>query len=167
MPKPHTLLCTVGTSLLYPNLSGLVQAPQSNPIHAALADAFSKKNWSEVAIQLQKLAPTERLCGTEINSVTDLLKQGFIEQVHLHLLHSDTDGGQVIAKILQFYFQEDSWQVTAHCVEGLRDDDPRAFRTHGLRNLAKIFGERVRETGADFCAINATGAIKLRSPLPF
>ena len=160
MPKPHTLLCTVGTSLLYPNLSGLVQAPQPDPIHAALADAFSKKNWSEVAIQLQKLAPTERLCGAEINSVTDLLKQGFIEQVHHHLLHSDTDGGQVIAKILQFYFQEDGWQVTAHCVEGLRDDDPRAFRTHGLRNLAKIFGERVRETGADFCAINATGGYK-------
>ena len=81
MPKPHTLFCTVGTSLLYPNLSGLVQAPQPNPIHAALADAFSEKNWSEVAIQLQKLAPTERLCGAEINSVTDLLKERFIEQV--------------------------------------------------------------------------------------
>ena len=160
MPKPHTLLCTVGTSLLYPNLSGLVQAPQPDPIHAALGDAFSEKNWSEVAVQLQKLAPTERLCGAEINSVTDLLNQDFIERVHLHLLHSDTDDGQIIAEILQFYFKADDWQVTTHCVEGLRDDDPRAFRTHGLRNLAKIFGERVRETGTDFCAINATGGYK-------
>ena len=29
-----------------------------------------------------------------------------------------------------------------------------------MRNLAKLLGERVRETGADFCAINATGGYK-------
>ena len=158
MPKPHTLLCTIGTSLLYPNLSGLAQA--SDPTHAALAEAFADKNWAEVANQLQKRAPTERLCGAEINSVTDLLNEGWIERVHLHLLHSDTEDGQIIAEILHCYFKADGWQVTTHCVAGLRDDDPRAFRTHGLRNLAKIFGERVRETGADFCAINATGGYK-------
>ncbi len=159
MTKPHTLLCTIGTSLFYPNLSTLKDV-DPDPILAGLAQAYVLKDWQKAAKLLHELKPTDRLCGAEINSVTDLLKQGFIEQVHLHLLHSDTDDGQAIAEILQFYFQSDGWQVTTHCVEGLRDDDPRAFRTHGLRNLAKIFGERVRETGADFCAINATGGYK-------
>ena len=125
-----------------------------------MAQAYVLKDWQKVAELLHELKLTDRLCGAEINSVTDLLKEGFIEQVHLHLLHSDTDDGQATAEVLQFYFQEDGWQVTTPCVEVLRDDDPRAFRTHGLRNLAKIFGERVRETGAEFCAINATGGYK-------
>ena len=180
MPKPHTLLCTIGTSLFYPNLFNLKDT-NPDPTLAALAQAFERalkrfkkacekdpalaqadslKDWQEVAELLHKRKPTDRLCGAEINSVTDLLKQEFIEQVHLHLLHSDTHDGKAIAEVLQFYFKADGWQVTTHRVEGLRDDDPRAFRTHGLRNLAKIFGERVRETGADFCAINATGGYK-------
>ena len=160
MPTPHTLLCTVGTSLLYPNLSRLVEEPQSDPIRAGLAQAYADENWEEVAIQLHKIAPAERLCGAEINSVTDLLTDGKVERVNLHLLHSETDDGRAIAQILQFYFEADEWQVQVHCVDGLRDDEPRLFRTHGLRNLAKIFGEQVRQTGADFCAINATGGYK-------
>ena len=161
-PKPHTLICTVGTSLLYPNLSGLTQESQADPTLDALAQAYSRENWKEVAVQLRKIQPTERLCGAEINSVTDLLTHGEVEKSNLHLLYSDTDDGQAIAQILQFYFEADSWkQVQIHCVDGLRDDDPRLFRTHGLRNLAKIFGEQVRHAGgADSCAINATGGYK-------
>ena len=161
MPTPHTLLCTVGTSLLYPNLSGLVRESQADPIRAALAQAHSQRDWSEVASQLHHIAPTERLCGAEINSVADLLAHGKIEKVNLHLLHSETDDGRAIAQILRFYFEADGWErVQIHCVDGLRDDDPRLFRKHGLRNLAKTFGEQVRQAGADFCAINATGGYK-------
>ncbi len=161
MLKPHTLLCTIGTSLLYPNLSNLIKTPQTDPNRAALAKAYSMKNWSEVATQLYEIAPTERLCGAEINSVTDLLTQRKIEKGQLHLLFSDTDDGHAIAQILQSYFKTDGWRVTTHRVDDLRDDNLRAFQTHGLRNLAKIFGELVRETGgAKFCAINATGGYK-------
>ncbi len=159
MPTPSTLLCTVGTSLLYPNLSSLKQS-DPDPIRAALAQAYAKENWEKVAIQLHKIEPTERLCGAEINSVTDLIRQEKVEKVNLHLLHSETDDGRAIAQILQFYFGDDEWQVQVHCVDGLRDDNPRLFRTHGLRNLAKIFGEQVRQNGADLCAINATGGYK-------
>ena len=70
----------------------------------------------------------------------------------------ETDDGRAIAQILRFYFKADGWErVQIHCVDGLRDDDPRHFRTHGLRNLTKIFGEQMRHAGAKFCAINATG----------
>lgn len=159
---PHTLLCTIGTSLLYPNLSNLVKETQSDTVRAALAQAYSDKDWSKVATQLRKIDPTERLCGAEINSVTDLLTQQFVEKGFLHLFHSETDDGEAIAQILQSYFTQDGWKVKVHCVDDLRDDDPNLFRTQGLRNLAKLFGEQVRESRANWipCAINATGGYK-------
>ena len=159
MPKPHTLLCTVGTSLFYPNLSRLTQE-EADPTRAALARAYTEKNWPEVATQLRHIAPTERLCGAEINSVTDLLAHDYVEKSRLHLLFSDTSDGEHIAVVLNHYFSADGWQVHTHRVNDLSDKDPKAFRTRGLRNLAKLFGERVREAGPDFCAINATGGYK-------
>ena len=164
MPKrqPYTLLCTIGTSLLYPNLSNLIKEKQTDPVRAALAQAYSDKNWSEVAYQLREIDPTDRLCGAEINSVIDLIAQQVVERGYLHLFHSETDEGKAIAEILQAYFTQDRWQVKIHCVEGLRDDNPDLFRTQGLRNLAKLFGEQVRESRQNFipCAINATGGYK-------
>lgn len=161
-PQPHTLLCTIGTSLLYPNLSNLIKEEQTDPIRIALAQAYADKNWVQVATQLHKINPTERLCGAEINSVTDLLAQRIIEKGYLHLFHSDTDDGKAIAQILEAYFTQGGWAVKIHCVEGLRDDDPNLFRTQGLRNLAKLFGEQVRESRQNYipCAINATGGYK-------
>ena len=164
MPKsqPHALLCTIGTSLLYPNLSNLIKETQTEPTLVSLSKAYCEKNWSEVATQLHEIKPTERLCGAEINSITDLLEQRFIEQGYLHLFHSDTDDGKVIAEILKFYFIQARWKVSIHCVKGLRDDDSESFRTKGLRNLAKLFGEQVRSSRQNFrpCAINATGGYK-------
>ena len=159
MPTPHTLLCTVGTSLFYPNLSSLTHKPQTDT-RAALAQAYTERDWPKVAAQLQCLPSSERLCGAEINSVADLLTHGYVERGLLHLLFSDTDDGDHIAAVLAAYFTADGWQVQRHRVADLSDRDPRAFRTRGLRNLAKLFGERVRETGAGYCAINATGGYK-------
>ncbi len=157
--KPHTLLCTVGTSLFYPNLSGLSQK-DTNTTHRALAQAYADKNWPAVATHLYQVAPTERLCGAEINSVADLLAHDFIEKGRLHLLFSDTMDGEHIAAVLASYFNAGGWQTQTHRVEDLSDQDPKTFRIRGLRNLAKILGERVREAGADYCAINATGGYK-------
>ncbi len=42
-PQPHTLLCTIGTSLLY-NLVGLKE-PQTDSTLKALAKAYSENNW--------------------------------------------------------------------------------------------------------------------------
>lgn len=158
--QPHTLLCTIGTSLLRPNLIDLTKEPQTDETLKALAKAYLAENWLAVAIELGNIDPTARLCGAEINSVTDLLKQGLIEQGYLHLFYSETDDGETIAEILGHYFQRAGWQVHTHCVEGLRDNDPKAFRTTGLRNLAKLFGEQVRASGQSQCAINATGGYK-------
>ena len=157
MPR-HTLLCTIGTSLFYPNLSKL---NETNP-ESTLAQAYANKDWEQVAELLHNLEPDDRRCGAEINSVTDLLKDEnrYVAKGNLHLLFSDTEEGKNIAAVLEAYFTLDDWNVVAHRVDDLKDDDPRAFRTRGLRNLAKLLGERVREAGADSCAINATGGYK-------
>ena len=181
MPKPNTLLCTIGVSLFYPNLSNLAKEAQTDPILCGLAGAYSEavrdqqrridaeserrvphEKWEEVGTLLYDMNPTARLCGAEINSVTDLVGQGSIEQDRLHLFHSDTDDGEAIAKVLESYFTLIGWNVNIHRVEGLRDDAPDKFRTQGLRNLAKLFGEQVREARREhrLCAINATGGYK-------
>ena len=181
MPKPNTLLCTIGVSLFYPNLSNLAKEAQTDSILCKLAKAYSEavqdqqrrieaeserrvphEKWEEVGSLLYDMDPTARLCGAEINSVTDLWKQGSIERDHLHLFHSDTDDGEAIAKVLESYFTRTGWNVNIHRVEGLRDDAPDKFRTQGLRNLAKLFGEQVREARSQhrLCAINATGGYK-------
>ena len=154
----HTLICTVGTSLFL-NLRRLVAA-DTDPALAALAQAYAARDWLLVAARLRCLESTARVCGAEINSVTDLLTNQYAENGRLHLLVSETQDGRDIATVLKEYFMKDGWRVDTHEIAGLRDDDPRAFRTRGLRNLAKAIGERVRETGADFCAINATGGYK-------
>ena len=158
MPR-HTLLCTIGTSLFYPNLSTLGD-DDPKPTRATLAQAYAIKDWQQVAELLHDLDPTERLCGAEINSVADLLNDNCVDKGNLHLLFSDTEDGKNIAAVLTAYFTLDDWEVQAHRVDGLTDQDPKAFRNRGLRNLAKLLGERVRESGADFCAINATGGYK-------
>ena len=161
MPNRNTLICTVGTSLIYPNLSNLVREKQTHPVLNDLAQAYSMKNWQETANQLYKIPSSERICGAEINSVADLVNHDEIAKDCLYLLHSDTTDGFNIASILEGYFIADRWRVSIRRVEGLRDDDPNEFRTRGLRNLAKIFGECVRTAGgAEFCAINATGGYK-------
>ena len=158
MPR-RTLICTIGTSLFSSSLSKL-RDDKSDSTFAALAEAYTANNWQMVAERLRDLDPTDRRCGAEINSVADLLTGGYLERGRLHLLFSDTVDGENIASVLEQYFNSDGWEVNSHRVDGLTDQDPRAFRTRGLRNLAKLLGERVREFGAEYCAINATGGYK-------
>ena len=181
MSKPNTLLCTIGVSLFYPNLSDLAKKTQTDPILCSLSEAYSEavqeqqrrekeksahkvphKKWERVGTVLSEIDPTNRLCGAEINSIMDLLKQGSIEKSHLHLFYSDTANGEAIAKVLESYFTKTRWKVNIHRVEGLRDDAPNLFRTQGLRNLVKLFGEQLREARKEdrSCAINATGGYK-------
>ena len=156
-PPRHTLICTVGTSL-FTNLGRLRHDdPESNP---ALVQAYAGRRWKDVAAQLRQIEATERVCGAEINSVAELLAHFHVERGHLHLLVSETEDGESIGATLDEYFNGDGWEVEVHEIGDLRDDDPGAFRTRGLRNLAKTIGERVRESGTEFCGINATGGYK-------
>src|SRR5205823_12850906 len=50
--------------------------------------------------------------------------------------------------------------VEAVEVADLQDEDPKRFRTKGLRNLVRGLCRVVRERSAAACAINATGGYK-------
>jgi hypothetical protein len=76
MPR-QIVLCTVGTSLFYPNLSGLRKTlqgesssgnekanllPEQRDILEALATAYEQKDWRSVATQLIRLPPQIAEC---------------------------------------------------------------------------------------------------------
>ncbi|HIK29869.1 MAG TPA: putative CRISPR-associated protein [Oscillatoriales cyanobacterium M59_W2019_021] len=185
MPR-HTLICTVGTSLFYPNLVGLPSSEtyeswlnkQPDRDRPYLSPDFVEKlksNWSEIQQQpiddrnwqpiaelLAELPSTVRLCGAEINSIFDLIDRHYCTpDCKLYFCHSATEDGRQIAALLTHYYRVKKYQVEdPKEIEHLQDTHPKLFRTKGLRNLAKAIGKIVRETGSEFCAIDATGGYK-------
>jgi putative CRISPR-associated protein (TIGR02619 family) len=182
---PHTLICTVGTSLFKPNLFGLPttesyeswlsKQPEADKQHFSpeLVDSLKKtvtcnsqlnkekQNWKPTAEYLYKLPGYVRLCGAEINSITDLIKREYCtNNCYLVFCHSATPEGLQIAKILEDYYQLKGHKVNLEEIKDLQDINPKLFRTKGLRNLAKSISRIVRENGSQFCAINATGGYK-------
>ncbi len=173
----NTLICTVGTSLLRPNLLGLPDTshyedwlrrqPSADRPHLtretvqALAAARIQRDELKIAEELARLPGTTRLCGAEINSITDLLTHGYCqERSTLLFCHSDTVEGRQVAEILRHYYELREYPVKLYGIEDLQDHDPKRFRTKGLRNLAKTVCRIIRERGAPYCAINATGGYK-------
>lgn len=148
--NPNILLCTVGTSLLNrDNVGGKRSVDQST-------------DWNAVTDDLGGIEPTDRGCGAEINSVASLIAHHHVpENAGIYLFHSDTESGRQIAAVLSAYFSRRGHSpVQAIAIADLQDDDPKRFRTKGLRNLAKAICGTVREHSAAACAINATGGYK-------
>jgi putative CRISPR-associated protein (TIGR02619 family) len=159
------LLCTVGTSLFRPNLEGLRKALADGVVAAdrrLLAEAYAARDWPAVAAALGALAPDDRLCGAEINSVASMIAKGHASpDAGLFFFHSATADGRAIGEVLALYFRSRGHApVEAVEVADLQDADPKRFRTHGLRNLARALCRVVRERSASACAINATGGYK-------
>ena len=164
MKKASSLLCTVGTSLLG-NLGGLAKAQgegDKGERKQALAKAYQEKSWSEVASLLSQHDPHERVCGAEINSVASMLEKEYISKgCGLFFFYSDTTNGKEIAEVLKAFYEKSGHSpVEAIAIPSLQDQDPKAFRTKGLRNLARKLCEIVRQYGTTSCAINATGGYK-------
>lgn len=173
----HTLICTLGTSLFYPNLKNLPtkdtyntwldrqpegdRAVFSLDLVTTLKTAFDQKDWNTLALQLTDLPANTRLCGAEINSITDLLHRGYCTtNARIVLCHSETDEGNAIAEVLRHYYELAGHPVECKQIEGLQDKTPKTFRTKGLRNLVKAMSQVVLDRGAQYCAINATGGYK-------
>jgi putative CRISPR-associated protein (TIGR02619 family) len=164
MPSPHVLLCTVGTSL-FSNLDALATKVRQGSLpeeQRPLAQVYAARDWRGVAAHLATLAPDDRLCGAEINSVASLLDKGYaVRNCGLYFFHSATDDGRNIAGILTAYFRSRGHApVEAVEVPELQDADPKRFRTHGLRHLARALCRVIRDHSTAACAINATGGYK-------
>jgi putative CRISPR-associated protein (TIGR02619 family) len=165
MTRPSILICTVGTSLFRPNLeelkSNLAEARPGADL-VPLVQAFSQRNWPAVGRQLARLPASEPICGAEINSIASMIAKGYVpHDCGLFFLHSDTDDGRSIAAILKSYYKDKGHTpVVTIDVPDLQDQDPKRFRTKGLRNLARKICGVIRERSAAPCAINATGGYK-------
>ncbi len=176
MSRP-ILLCTVGTSLIYPNLAGLRKSiaddankpeekrafkPAILPAVQKLADAYDQKDWQAVGDALAEIPSSERLCGAEVNSIHSLIQHNYApKDCGIYFLHSDTDDGRNIVQALTRLFTlKGHSPVRGLPVTDLQDQDPKRFRTKGLRNLAKVLCGKIREHSASACAINATGGYK-------
>lgn len=154
--KPHTIISTVGTSLLT-NLMRL-----EGEDYEDLTRAYSDRDSGQIARNLRLLHPDNRICGAEINSLNDLLVRDIVQNPpnNLHFCVSETEDGGLLGSILKSYYEGQNWQVYIHTIEGLQDTKPGVFRTLGLRNLVRKIGEIVRNAGANYTAINATGGYK-------
>jgi putative CRISPR-associated protein (TIGR02619 family) len=176
-PLPKTLLCTVGTSLFKPNLSGLPKPesyeewlkrqPPSDQSHllpefiSRLKTDFTQKDWQALSQLLTQLPPSTRLCGAEINSIHDLIERGYCaKDMALVFCHSATPDGEQIATILETYYHLQGYKVDLKNIEDLQDSNPKLFKSKGLRNLTKTISQVIWEQGSQYCAINATGGYK-------
>jgi putative CRISPR-associated protein (TIGR02619 family) len=151
------LICTVGTSLL----GNLARSEDAN-----LLSLLEKRNEKGLAIALGKIAPEERICGAEINSINGILNQGYLQyQTRLVFLVSDTDDGRFLGQVLKLYYKlaEKPWRfddVEVSTVEVLTHADAKLFRTKGLRNLVRLIAKTVERYESNRIVINATGGYK-------
>jgi len=153
------ILSTVGTSLL----SNLRR-------HLGLG----REDWPDIraaVAAIRSVAPTDRMCGAEINSISHLVGQklsvGTVSSpLSLHFLVSDTDEGYWTAEALTSYYRSsrDVRSAASERVAGLTGADYERFAGLGLRSLVKATAARLTlgpadETGA-LKVINATGGYK-------
>lgn len=179
MTMRQNLICTIGTSLLYPNLA---QLPKTQETYGAwlakqpledreflkfdLIDQLHKANMESniqnIARLLIQIPAQVRVCGAEINSVDLLHLNGEIpSDCNVFLFYSDTPDGNKACKIIETYFKFQGYQVNEPIkIENLTDDNPKLFRTKGLRNLAKEICQILRSQGVNYSSINATGGYK-------
>lgn len=162
--RPHTLLCTVGTSLLG-NLQRLDAGDRSIPDAPALKRAFDAGDWPQLGRVLARLEPTARFCGAEINTLAQLRNHPDLALRRVMFFVSDTPDGRRLGEVLRHYMtaRRDLGLETEApvVVPQLQDDRPRDFKNHGLRNLVRLLGEHIRRAGKpEFVAIDATGGYK-------
>src|SRR5262249_30922268 len=127
-----------------------------------LAEAYQAGDWGTLAQRLTALPPPQRLCGAEINSVASMIDRRYPPaDCRPYFFHSATPGRRHISGILRAYFQARGHSpVEVVEVADLQDENPKRFRTRGLRNLVRGLCRVVREHSAAACAINATGGYK-------
>ncbi len=159
MPEPaRTLINTVGTSLLFPNLAGL--DGHADPELGALGAAFRAADWDAVSSRLQALPADSPLLGAETAAIRNLKAAGLLASApHLVFLHSATEHGRVVARLLGAYHGARGAQVHLDEIACLQEHDPRAFVEQGLPGLGLALRRWLGRAPGP-AAVNATGGRK-------
>jgi len=165
MNPRNTLICTVGTSF-FGNMMRLVEKTADKPERWMLIhDAYEQKNWKLLAQEMLQLAPSERVCGAEINTIEEVRGKNWLSMENLFFLVSDTPEGNETGIFLRHYFGERHDLALRNLeivrVEHLQDQEPKRFKAQGLRNLVRCIGDIAQRVGGpQTIAIDATGGYK-------
>ncbi|MDY0133363.1 MAG: putative CRISPR-associated protein [Desulforegulaceae bacterium] len=160
------LLSTTGTSLFKSNLEPLAKGTKTTELsnEKEITAAFVSNNFKKLASELLKLEGTDRICGAEINTITEIINSKIIEPEHLVFLVSDTDDGKNTGIVLSEYFSKlkntNLRKTEFKIINGLQTNDPLVFQTKGLANLVTEIGKYIRNFGSENIAIDATGGYK-------
>jgi putative CRISPR-associated protein (TIGR02619 family) len=152
----NTLICTVGTSL-FNNLKNA---------EVSIKGIFEANNWNQLSLLLLQQPNSARVCGAEINSITSICEKNLLSvRLSLIFLVSDTEDGRRTGQLLKLYYENSSntlqfERVEVRVLEGLRDDDVKAFKQRGLKNLVREISTEARNFSPEVLAINATGGYK-------
>jgi putative CRISPR-associated protein (TIGR02619 family) len=161
----NRLISTVGTSFLS-NIRGEFRSTNGidNATHDALRQLLNEEKWDYLARELSKVPASARICGAEINSIAEAVKQERLTLEHIHFFVSDTQDGRLMGRLLESYVIEtglsDLKTCTVHPLADLQDDKPSRFKVYGLRNLVRELGKIVNQFSADALVIDATGGYK-------
>jgi len=140
----HHVLCTVGNSAL-----------------GNLRKNCPGREEEEMIRWLAALDPEARDAGAEVNSLALMAKQGAIHPDScVHLLHSATEEGRLMGRVLHRVTRHLGFSPGSVREIGGLNEDPADFRKNGLRNLAVVTCDLLRQFGTEQCAINATGGFK-------
>ncbi len=162
----HTLICTVGNSLL----TNLSQQSEKDTEFPELQEAYTSHDWKKLAKALLKIDPASHRCGVEINTISEISKRKNVTLENLVFLVSDTPGGKISGSILENYFKQRSdlplRNIGHDVVEKLQHENPKDFKIHGLRNLVRKMTEYISKYGGSSeVAIEATGGYKAQIAL--
>jgi putative CRISPR-associated protein (TIGR02619 family) len=157
------LISTVGTSL-FSNINGKYRDDSgvSPEVHRRLQQFLTENNIGQLSRELKNIPKSARICGAEINSIDEAINHRKVVLEHIIFLVSDTDDGRRMGQLLEAVCSSISGLKTVefHTIIDLKDNDPKKFRTHGLRNLVRTLGRFVQQHGADTIVIDATGGYK-------
>ncbi len=160
------LLSTTGTSLFKSNLERLAKGELNTEFtnKKEIIDAFESKNFKKLSLELLRLDGTDRICGAEINTITEILNSKIITPEHLVFLVSDTEDGKNTGIVLKKYFENlkntNLRKTEYEVIENLQTKDHFIFQTKGLKNLVTIISRYIRDFGSENIAIDATGGYK-------
>lgn len=161
----NTIICTVGTSLFYSNLSKIGIGLNDKPSNwKKLKEAFDNEKWKLLAKLFQDINPSERICGAEINTIEESIKKKSVNLERIVFLVSESEIGINTGEFLKYYYKQrqdlNLKEVSFQIIEGLQDHEPKKFKSTGLRNLVKIIGSLVNRLEPKGVAIDATGGYK-------
>lgn len=131
----------------------------------AIVESYKRKLWPRLAKELNQLLPSEQLVGAEINTIEEMYKKNSLHLEYLYFLVSDTPDGRTMGDILQAYFEKRNdlklKNIDYKVIADLQNQDPKKFKSLGLRNLVREIGDYIRKHGgSETVAINATGGYK-------